>query len=86
LLLEGHLSKLSIGYETTDDAYEERGGQRVRLLKGIKLWETSVVVFPMNAQAVVSTVKSGLEGGLDDRLAVEMALLRLAAMGSARDL
>lgn len=81
LLLEGHLSKLSIGYETLDDSYEDRDGQRVRLLKEIKLWETSVVVFPMNEQAVVSTVKSrsANPGGLDDRLAVETVLIRLAA-------
>jgi HK97 family phage prohead protease len=56
-LAEGHLSKLSIGYETMDDSYEDRDGVRVRLLKEVKLWETSVVVFPMNPQADISTVK-----------------------------
>lgn len=57
-LREGHLSKMSIGYETMDEAFEDKDGQRVRLLKEVKLWETSVVVFPMNPKADVSYVKS----------------------------
>jgi len=57
-LLEGHLKKMSIGYEAMDHAYEDRDGQRVRLLKEIKLWETSVVVMPANPQAAISRVKS----------------------------
>lgn len=61
-LREGHLSKLSIGYESMDDAYEDRDGMRVRLLKDIKLWETSVVVFPMNPKATISRVKTFAEG------------------------
>lgn len=64
-LLEGHLSKLSIGYEPTKFAFEEREGKTVRLLQEIKLWETSVVVFPMNPEATIERVKS-LAGGLND--------------------
>lgn len=60
-LLEGHLGKLSIGYETMDDANADRDGRRVRLLQELKLWETSVVVFPMNTEAAVSRVKSMVE-------------------------
>ena len=64
-LVEGHLKTMSIGYESMDDAYSDtKDGQRVRLLKELKLWETSVVVFPMNPEAVVSRVKS-LAGSLD---------------------
>lgn len=61
-LREGHLSKLSIGYETMDDALEDRDGRTVRLLKEVKLWETSVVVFPMNPQATISRVKALVDG------------------------
>ena len=61
-LREGHLSKMSIGYETMADAWEDRDGRRVRLLKEVKLWETSVVVFPMNPEATISRVKSLVEG------------------------
>lgn len=57
-LIEGHLSKLSIGYEPTKFAFEERDGKTVRLLQEIKLWETSVVVFPMNPEATIERVKS----------------------------
>jgi HK97 family phage prohead protease len=57
-LVEGHLGKLSIGYEATKYAYEEREGKTVRLLQEIKLWETSVVVLPMNEEAVTTRVKS----------------------------
>lgn len=54
---EGHVSKLSIGYEAMDYSFEDRNGVRVRMLKEIKLWETSAVVFPANPEAVVSGVK-----------------------------
>lgn len=59
---EGHLNKMSIGYETMDDAMEDRDGLRVRLLKEVKVWETSVVVFPMNPQATIERVKTLVEG------------------------
>lgn len=64
-LTEGHLGKLSIGYEATKYAYEDREGKTVRLLQEVKLWETSVVVLPMNPEAVVSRMKS-LAGVLDE--------------------
>lgn len=57
-LLEGHLNRMSIGYEPTKYAFEDREGKTVRLLQEVKLWETSVVVFPMNPEAAVSRVKS----------------------------
>lgn len=58
-MLEGHIDRMSIGYEpkawdfSTDDQ-----GESIRVLKEIKLWEVSAVVFPMNPEAVVETVKS----------------------------
>lgn len=82
-LLEGHLTRMSIGYEPMDHAYEDlEDGRRVRLLKEIKLWETSVVVFPMNPEAAVSRVKS-LLGGLDEasRTAALAALTTLPPTG-----
>ena len=61
-MVEGHLNKMSIGYEAMDYAFEDHeDGQRVRLLKEVKLWESSVVVFPMNPAAVISRVKSILD-------------------------
>lgn len=57
-LVEGHVNRMSIGYETIKHSFSDKNGQRVRLLEEIKLWETSVVVFPMNPDAVISRVKS----------------------------
>jgi HK97 family phage prohead protease len=79
-LREGHLSKMSIGYETMDDAWEDKDGQRVRLLKEIKLWETSVVVFPMNPKATITRVKSVLDAlDPEDRKAVLDQITDLSA-------
>ncbi|MBD3946477.1 HK97 family phage prohead protease [Nocardioides ganghwensis] len=61
LLTEGHLSRLSIGYEPVDYVYEARDGQQVRVLKSVRLWETSVVVFPANPRASVSAIKTERE-------------------------
>lgn len=78
-LLEGHLGKMSIGYEALDYAYEQRDGQQVRILTQIKLWEVSVVVMPMNPEAVIAGVKSHPGGvDVDGRLYVADVLLRLA--------
>jgi len=75
-LLEGHLKTMSMGYEATKYRYEERDGKTVRLLDEVKLWEGSVVVFPMNPEAVVSRVKSladTLDGRTRATLAAELA-------------
>ena len=57
-LLKSSLIKgLSIGYETIKD--EIRDG--IRYLKEIKLYEGSVVTFPMNELAQVTSVKTALE-------------------------
>lgn len=59
---EGHLTKMSIGYETMAESWEDRelDGMtlKVRLLDEIKLWETSVVVFPMNPEAAITSMKA----------------------------
>lgn len=67
-MVEGHISKLSIGYETIAEKYADRQGKRVRELHELKLWETSAVVFPMNPEAAVSRVKSVIDAlGADHR-------------------
>ena len=48
---------LSIGFETVKSSMDEQG---IRHLKEIKLWETSVVIFPANTRALVQGVKSVL--------------------------
>lgn len=54
LLKQGAIKGLSIGYFTED--YEDKQG--VRYLKKLSLFEVSVVTFPMNQLANVTSVKS----------------------------
>jgi len=58
LMKDGALGGLSIGYEVIRKN-EARG---TRYLKEIKLWEVSLVTFPMNELAQVSSVKTGPAG------------------------
>ena len=53
-LKAGVIRGLSIGFETLQSAMEGD----VRLLKELRLWEFSVVTFPMNECAQISSVKS----------------------------
>jgi uncharacterized protein len=55
LLKAGVVKGLSIGYDTVKDSRDEAG---VRHLEELRLWEVSVVTFPMNESATVSNVKS----------------------------
>jgi HK97 family phage prohead protease len=77
-LLEGHLKSLSIGYEATKYSFTEVDGKTVRNLDEVKLWETSVVVFPMNPEATISRVKS-LAGTLDAEARKSLAAEIVAA-------
>jgi len=53
LLKAGIIKGLSIGYDTIKDAMDGT----VRRLKELRLWEVSVVTFPMNEAAMVTSVK-----------------------------
>lgn len=85
-LLEGHLGKMSIGYQPVKFAYEERDGVTVRVLQEVKLWEGSVVVMPMNPEALVSRVKS-IASGLDPdaRMALAAELASKETANETRD-
>lgn len=81
-LLEKHLDKLSIGYDPVEYKFaDDDHGHRVRLLQEVKVWETSVVVFPMNPEAAVTRVKSVVDALGDD---ARKALLR-DLMGAETD-
>jgi uncharacterized protein len=54
-LKAGTVKGLSIGYDTIKSSPGPDGG---RLLQELKLWEVSLVTFPMNERAVVNSVKS----------------------------
>lgn len=51
---------LSIGFVTREDAYDRVTG--IRTLKKVDLWEVSVVTFPSNPAAQISSVKSAIDG------------------------
>lgn len=54
LLKDGAISGLSIGYETV----KEKVAGSTRYLKEVRLWEVSLVTFPMNELAQVTGVKA----------------------------
>lgn len=56
LLKMGAISGLSIGFVSREDSYDKVTG--IRTLKKVDLWEVSLVTFPANDAARVSTVKS----------------------------
>jgi uncharacterized protein len=53
----GKAVKCSIGYRVTEDAQEQRDGKTVRVLKGIEIYEASIVNLPANPAAMVTSVK-----------------------------
>lgn len=55
LLKDGVLNELSIGYDPVVFDYDETG---IRHLREVKLWETSLVTWAMNPQAVVTDYKA----------------------------
>lgn len=58
----GALDGLSIGYEVPAGGAVHNDRLKARELRELKLWEVSVVAFPMNASARVERVKSRAQG------------------------
>jgi HK97 family phage prohead protease len=61
VLREGCINGLSIGFEAIKWEWkraDDPDAWPIRHVKEARLWETSVVTFPMNEQAVVTSVKS----------------------------
>jgi HK97 family phage prohead protease len=52
---------LSIGYTTVKAAFAEVEGRTVRHIQELKLWETSIVTFPMLPSAQITRVKQAEE-------------------------
>lgn len=49
---------LSIGFTATKYRWQELKGRTVRMVEEVRLWEVSIVTFPMNEGAMVTAVKS----------------------------
>jgi HK97 family phage prohead protease len=58
LLRDGAISGLSIGYDAIQADYtKDQAGNTVRNLREVRLWEASLVSFPMNEAAGVTALK-----------------------------
>lgn len=66
---------LSIGYDTIKDSVENG----VRKLKELRLWEGSVVTFPMNMQAVIASVKAARAAETKDDFTTELQEIQIYA-------
>lgn len=55
LMKMGAVTGISIGFITREDSYDRVTG--IRTLKRVDLWENSIVTFPANPSAQVTTVK-----------------------------
>jgi len=61
LMKDGALDGLSIGFGCTDDGYVIDNKTKCRRLRKIDLWEISPCVFPSNANARITNVKSAVK-------------------------
>jgi Escherichia/Staphylococcus phage prohead protease len=77
LLKKNLLSGLSIGYDTIKDQVENG----VRRLKELRLWEGSIVTFPMNELANVTSVKRAAPREAKDDFNTELAETQLQDAG-----
>jgi HK97 family phage prohead protease len=81
LLKAGVIKGLSIGFDTIKDSVENG----VRQLKELRLWEGSIVTFPMNEAAMVTSIKrlgNGAQPGeTKDDFNTELAELQLRDAG-----
>ena len=88
LLREGIVKGLSIGYSVVKDAYDS--DRKVRRLTELKLYEVSVVTFPANELATVTTTapKDGSKGVDDAGLLQAVRELRgeLQVVGALKEL
>src|SRR6266571_4803747 len=57
-LKKGYIFQQSMGYDALQSEYVKDDGKTVRDLTEVRLWEGSIVTFPMNFEAVVTSVKS----------------------------
>ena len=79
LLKDGAIDSMSIGYIVKEHEYKDDG---VRVIKDLDLFEVSLVNFPMNEKAVITSVKS-LDAREIERVLREAGLSRSQAKAIA---
>ena len=80
LLKAGAVDGLSIGYDTPKGGAEFNEEENVLELKQINLWETSIVTFPANQDAMIDQVRHKMAAGQELSIREMEALLRDAGM------
>lgn len=77
----GLVKGLSIGFQTLKHVWEETSGKMIRRIQELKLYEVSVVTFPMLPAAQVTRVKSEDDAILQriDALQAQVSALQAAA-------
>lgn len=66
IMKQGGIKGLSIGYNTVKATQDEKKGARI--LHDVDLWEISLVTFPMNTRASVTSVKNIFEARTEREL------------------
>lgn len=56
LLRDGVLDDLSIGFDVRESSYDEIDGEKVRLVRDLRLWDVSLVTWGANPRAKVEQV------------------------------
>ena len=59
-VMVGSVRKMSIGYRAKEFSFREEEGRRVRVLEKIDLGEISLVTFPMNTGATITSAKTAI--------------------------
>lgn len=59
LLKEGAVDGMSIGYKVSESNIDENSGTRI--IKNLELYEISLVTFPANSEATITSVKNSYE-------------------------
>lgn len=75
----GSVSKMSIGYRAKDFSFREESGRRIRTLEKIDLGEISLVTFPMNTGASITSAKTAVAELPEDKK--ELFLFAAESMG-----
>ena len=78
LMRDGVIDQMSIGYSVPAGKSEYDDDQKARMIKELKLYEFSLVTFPMNENAIITGVKSIRDAvrmgrALDDEHQAELA-------------
>lgn len=76
LIKQGAIKGLSIGYDVVKQDYING----IRFLKELKLWEVSIVTFPMNTQSTIVDVKAGRKISKTSKGAIESCIALLTSL------